>query len=616
MKLLTSLYLLSTAMAWADQALTPLGQAFQINTPWKLRAGDDLRWAQPDFDDSSWVGEKDLPRDDGFAWYRMAVRVPDVTGPYGMWIPRVLKSAEFFVNGQKIGAHGSVDKWYLERRDLVEPLVLPVNIRAGDLLQIAARVKRTNNGPGISGKPVIGSWTAVSAEYKMELLNVYRDSIVSIWMSFFVLGTALIAFLYWQGKAERLEALWVGAIFLSYFFGDFEAYRALGALQGFTLLAVIAGTVSLGGAWRFFNGSLSLSWREQAPYLAILSALFFVQVLGRTGFIQWSYAITSLSFVNVLLLARNSVDTWRRVRKGETWVFWFFAGYLLATLGTLVYYVDVIQSSLTGSQVGMSVSWHLISHPFKIDLRNVGEFVSGCVMVGILVRRLYVLMQEKQTLVAELEAAKQVQELLLPGAGTTTPGFVVESAYRPASQVGGDFYFVNALANGRLLVVVGDVSGKGLRAAMLVSVVVGILRTAVASSAAAVLTALNAGLVGRTGGGFVTACSVLFEADGTATIANAGHCPVYRDGNEIEMEPNLPLGVVEDAAFDQVEAAPGRFVLLSDGVVEAENGQRELFGFERTRAISTKSAQEIAEAAKAWGQNDDITVVTVKRSSR
>ena len=151
---------------------------------------------------------------------------------------------------------------------------------------------------------------------------------------------------------------------------------------------------------------------------------------------------------------------------------------------------------------------------------------------------------------------------------------------------------------------------------MLVSVVVGILRTAVASSAAAVLTALNAGLVGRTGGGFVTACSVLFEADGTATIANAGHCPVYRDGNEIEMEPNQPLGVVEDAAFDQVEAAPGRFVLLSDGVVEAENGQRELFGFERTREISTKSAQEIAEAAKAWGQNDDITAVTVKRSSR
>jgi sigma-B regulation protein RsbU (phosphoserine phosphatase) len=63
--------------------------------------------------------------------------------------------------------------------------------------------------------------------------------------------------------------------------------------------------------------------------------------------------------------------------------------------------------------------------------------------------------------------------------------------------------------------------------------------------------------------------------------------------------------------------APGQqLTLVSDGVVEAENAQRELFGFDRTREISTKSAQEIADAAKAWGQNDDITVVTVRRNER
>ena len=62
-------------------------------------------------------------------------------------------------------------------------------------------------------------------------------------------------------------------------------------------------------------------------------------------------------------------------------------------------------------------------------------------------------------------------------------------------------------------------------------------------------------------------------------------------------------------------ASGSRFTFISDGVVEAENAQRELFGFDRTREISTKSAQEIAEAAKAWGQNDDITVVTVGRNA-
>ena len=89
--------------AWPDQPLTPLGQAFEINSSWKLQAGDDLRWAQSDFDDSAWLGESALPRYDGFVWYRMTVRVPDVPGPYGLWIPRVLKAAEFFVNGQKLG---------------------------------------------------------------------------------------------------------------------------------------------------------------------------------------------------------------------------------------------------------------------------------------------------------------------------------------------------------------------------------------------------------------------------------------------------------------------------------------------------------------------------------
>ncbi len=77
----------------------------------------------------------------------------------------------------------------------------------------------------------------------------------------------------------------------------------------------------------------------------------------------------------------------------------------------------------------------------------------------------------------------------------------------------------------------------------------------------------------------------------------------------------MPLGLVADAVYTESRAPrPGVLTLVSDGVVEAENTQRELFGFDRTREISTQSAQEIAEAAKAWGQNDDITVVTVRRT--
>ncbi len=90
------------------------------------------------------------------------------------------------------------------------------------------------------------------------------------------------------------------------------------------------------------------------------------------------------------------------------------------------------------------------------------------------------------------------------------------------------------------------------------------------------------------------------------------------DGAEALVDTGLPLGLDPDAHYLETTLTlqPGScLTMLSDGVVEAENPQRELFGFDRTRDISGQSAQEIANAAQAWGQNDDITVVTVRRNA-
>ena len=202
----------------------------------------------------------------------------------------------------------------------------------------------------------------------------------------------------------------------------------------------------------------------------------------------------------------------------------------------------------------------------------------------------------------------------MPGGNVAVPGFGIEAAYFPMSEVGGDFYWTRAEADGALLVVVGDVSGKGLKAAMLVAVAVGAAGSAKAASPAAVLSTINQALLGRTGGGFVTACCARFDPDGRVTIANAGHLPPYCDGQELAVAGGLPLGLAADVAYEQALLSGERFTFISDGLVEAENAQRELFGFERAREISLKPAREIAEAAKAWGQNDDITVVTVRRN--
>jgi sigma-B regulation protein RsbU (phosphoserine phosphatase) len=161
-------------------------------------------------------------------------------------------------------------------------------------------------------------------------------------------------------------------------------------------------------------------------------------------------------------------------------------------------------------------------------------------------------------------------------------------------------------------VVVGDVSGKGLDAAMLVAVVIGALGRDDPREPAAVLSRLNGRLTGKTHGGFVTCCCALFRADGTVEIANAGHIPPYLDGREVVIEPGPPLGIIDRAEYESTAIHAGSaLTFFSDGVVEARSGTGELLGFERLAGLSVKPAREIAAEAERWGQEDDITVVQV-----
>ena len=116
--------------------------------------------------------------------------------------------------------------------------------------------------------------------------------------------------------------------------------------------------------------------------------------------------------------------------------------------------------------------------------------------------------------------------------------------------------------------------------------------------------------------GFVTCLCARIGADGNLIFANAGHLAPYRNGEEIQLESGLPLGIAPDATYCEItiRLAPNeQLTFLSDGVVEARNAQGELFGFERTATISIQSADAIAQAAKQFGQDDDITVLTLTR---
>jgi serine phosphatase RsbU (regulator of sigma subunit) len=224
--------------------------------------------------------------------------------------------------------------------------------------------------------------------------------------------------------------------------------------------------------------------------------------------------------------------------------------------------------------------------------------------------------EERQA--SEPEAAGAVQQVLVPADVPAIPGFQIQSAYMPAGQVGGDFFQIIPLLTGGVLVAIGDVSGEGLPAAMMVTLLIGRLQAPAeaSNSPAEILKGLNRRLHARSRGGFTTCLILRADSDGTLTVANAGHISPYRNGAEMVVESGLPLGLSEDATYSESRfrlEKNEQLTLMTDGVVEARGQGGELFGFVRSQAISNRPAEDIARVAQSFGQEDDISVISVTR---
>jgi hypothetical protein len=295
----------------------------------------------------------------------------------------------------------------------------------------------------------------------------------------------------------------------------------------------------------------------------------------------------------------------------------FEAGLLLIPL--LLTIVGIIEPILT---TGLSISGGRPFHslltfhagPIPIHFASIADFAGILAIVIIIFGRFLRIQRDQERASSELAAARSVQELMIPQQKIETPGFEVDSIYNPANEVGGDFFHVQPLPNGGLLVVVGDVAGKGLQAAMNVSMLMGAIRSISNLDPAEILESLNRVLVGSDS--FTTCQAALFKANGELVLASAGHLPPYLNSQEVALPGGLPLGVLPDVSYEEVRLYlhPGdRLLLLSDGVVEARKPSGELFGFDRVHNLSNQTAFYVADAAKVFGQEDDITVLTVKR---
>jgi len=294
----------------------------------------------------------------------------------------------------------------------------------------------------------------------------------------------------------------------------------------------------------------------------------------------------------------------------------FEAGLLLIPL--MLSLVAWIENGVTATSDFAGQPYHspltLQAGPIPIHFDSVANFAGVFVIVLIIFVRFLRIQRDQMRASSELAAARSVQELMIPQEQMRTPGFEVESIYNPANEVGGDFYHVESTEDGGLLVVIGDVAGKGLKAAMNVSMLMGALRRIPERSPARILESLNRVLSGSES--FTTCQAALFSADGGLVLANAGHLPPYLNSQEVGLHGELPLGVLADITYKETRLYlhPGdRILFLSDGVVEARKPSGELFGFERVHNLSNQSAFYIADAAKSFGQEDDITVLTVRR---
>jgi len=244
---------------------------------------------------------------------------------------------------------------------------------------------------------------------------------------------------------------------------------------------------------------------------------------------------------------------------------------------------------------------------------------------------------ERERVEQELQVARRIQQSSLPKEVPTLEGWQISPFYQPAREVGGDFYDSHFLSEGRVGLVVGDATGKGVPAALVMSTTCGMLRLAAQnySSPGENLQRVNEALYPYVPSNMFVTCfyAVLEPKSGHLVYANAGHdLPYLWHGGEAEelRARGMPLGLMPSMSYEQkkIELAAGDGVLFySDGLVEAHDPKGEMFGFPRLRALIAQRHEEeramgdflmeelYSFVGEGWEQEDDITLLTLRRSA-
>ena len=243
-------------------------------------------------------------------------------------------------------------------------------------------------------------------------------------------------------------------------------------------------------------------------------------------------------------------------------------------------------------------------------------FLSALLAFGL--NRTMSKLRQSSRLESEVAAGQSVQQTLLPPRlESTSENFHWSVVYRAASHLGGDFYRVQEDADG-LWVFLGDVSGKGVAAAIAVSYVLALLDQRIPGSPGETLGWLNGQVQARFSGSFVTALCLQIGRDGRVEYAIAGHPSPYTRRGALPFEARLPLGIDAGVQYPTQEMclqSGERLVAVSDGLLEAGSTTGKLLGFDEVESLIRQDASllDLMDVAGNYGQDDDLTLIEVFR---
>src|ERR1035437_5110892 len=616
-----------------------------LDGPWRFQVGDGPRWADPGFDDSNWqavtldqpLAAQGIDSYSGYGWYRFRLEPQQFSG-FGNLAPNaplVLLVSPNSVGQLAVYLNGALVGWTRGMTDdpaMYQSLPITVPLSSSGTAVIAIRSwagPDVTIGRGLLDRVELGAQADIAEQLATAKAQQWDEHAISaIVLTFLFLCVAgLGAALYWAQR-HHAEYLWLMLLCLSVAAGgvaDAAFGLAFISLSVYQFIAIWTGrifmAVTLEFVLRFTGGQSRRVVRGVQISVLLLPFVFIAHLYQVYAVLSVTAEVTFCALVCVLLFR-----AWRRGR-GEAGI--MLLPFLLAAT-----------ADSADTVLEYAASHQLIPEQFGAHRFHLGpiEFGTGTVaytvflgsLVAVILYRFIRISEVEQRNDAEIAAARSVQALLIPTQLPSNHNFMLESAYLPVNGVGGDFFQVIPLKDDSFLIVVGDVSGKGLQAAMNSSTLVCALRNELSHDPATVLDHLNHVLLGAVSSPgavpdldatpcFATCLCARIYPDGALTIANAGHLSPYRDGRELELPPGLPLGVIGDSRYEQAtfQLSQGdRLVFLSDGVVEARNPQGELFGFERTQQVSHESERYIAQTARHFGQTDDITVVSLYLASR